>query len=193
MIRKVGLTGGIGSGKTTVAKVFEILKVPVYYADKEAKRLMQEDEELRTAIQKAFGENVYKNGVLDRKQLAGIVFNDSNALEKLNALVHPVVRRDFSTWAEAQNSPYVIEESAILFETGLYKDFDEIISVICPKEERVERLLKRDKATKEQIEARMSAQIGDRERLEKSDYILQNGKDDLLLPQIIEIDKILRI
>ncbi len=192
-MRKVGLTGGIGSGKTVVAKVFEILEVPVYYADKEAKRLMQEDKELRLAIQKTFGQGIYKNGVLNRKQLAKIVFKDRNALEKLNALVHPVVRSDFSTWAEGQKTPYVIEESAILFETGLYKDFDKIISVLCPKEERVERILKRDKATKEQIEARMSVQIGDRERLEKSDYILQNGKDDLLLPQVIEIDKILRI
>ncbi len=189
---KIGLTGGIGSGKTTVAKVFESLGIPIYYADACAKSLMEENEQLRSDIQKVFGEKVYKKGVLNRKYLAEIVFEDKKALEKLNALVHPRVRADFKNWAKKQGTPYVIEESAIIFEIAIEKDFDKIISVICPLEERMERILQRDCTTKKQVQARMAMQIGDKKRIEKSDYLLKNGKDELLLPQIIEIDNILR-
>lgn len=189
---KVGLTGGIGSGKSTVAQVFELLGIPIYVADKQAKLLMHNNDELRQSIQSRFGESIYKVGELDRKALSHIVFNDKKALADLNKLVHPIVRCDFSNWAAMQKSPYVIEESAILFETGLYKDFDIVISVLCPMSERIERLLKRDKATIEQIQARINAQVYDTIRQEKSDYILQNGKDDLLLPQVTALDKVLR-
>lgn len=189
---KVGLTGGIGSGKTTVAQLFELLRIPVYYADKEAKRLMHEDANLQKAIQSVFGKAIYSNGYLDRKALAAIVFKDAKVLAKLNSLVHPVVREDFLSWANRQQAAYVVEESAILFETELYKEFDCIVSVLCPMEERVDRLLKRDANTKAEIQARMSAQIDDKIREEKSDYLLQNAKDDLLLPQIIALDKAIK-
>lgn len=190
---KVGLTGGIGSGKTTVARIFEILQIPVYYADVQAKLLMHEDSVLREAIAHAFGQQIYKSGALDTKALAHIVFQDTKALAQLNALVHPVVRNDFIRWAETQKkAPYVVEESAILLETGLYKDFDCIVSVLCPLQERTKRLLERDATTEKQIQARMAAQVTDAVREEKSDYILQNGKDDLLLPQVIALDKAIR-
>lgn len=191
-MQKVGLTGGIGSGKTTVAKVFEILGIPIYYADKEAKRLMHENNRLKVQIQETFGQHVYRNDVLDRKALAAIVFENPKALQKLNSLVHPVVRSDFAIWAACQNVPYVIEESAILLETGLSEDFDCIVSVLAPMQERLNRLQQRDGATVEQIELRMNAQVDDAVRREKSDYLLQNGKDDLLLPQIMALDKALR-
>lgn len=189
---KVGLTGGIGSGKTTVARVFEVLGVPVYYADKEAKRLMIENSDLRIAIQQEFGKATYNTEGIDREYLAKIVFKDARALAKLNSLVHPVVRQDFKEWAVFQKVPYVIQESAILFETGLYLSFDKIISVLSPMEERLVHLLLRDKSSKEQIQARMNAQVSDKIRQEKSDYILQNSQEDLLLPQIIKIDRELR-
>ncbi len=189
---KVGLTGGIGSGKTTVAKVFEAFGIPIYYADKEAKLLMLHNSALRTAIQAKFGEKTYNSNGLDRRYLAKIVFQDDEALKSLNALVHPIVRRDFNEWVQLQKTPYVIQESAILFETGFYEDFDVIISVLCPMRERIERLLQRDNSTVEQIKARMNAQVTDKIRVEKSDYVLQNGQDDLLLSEIIKLDSILR-
>lgn len=190
---KVGLTGGIGSGKTTVARIFEILQIPVYYADVQAKLLMHENSALREAITQVFGQQIYKSKGLDTKALARIVFQDAKALTQLNALVHPVVRNDFIRWAKIQQkAPYVVEESAILLETGLYKDFDCIVSVLCPLEERTKRLLERDATTEKQIQARIAAQVTDTVREEKSDYILQNGKDDLLLPQVIALDKAIR-
>ncbi|PVX50775.1 dephospho-CoA kinase [Balneicella halophila] len=189
---KIGLTGGIGSGKTTAARVFEMLGAPIYFADARAKELMHTDELLRKKIQETFGDQIYKAQQLDRKALAKIVFNDEKALEKVNGLVHPVVRKDFHNWAQQQDAPYVIEESAILFETGLYIDFDYLVSVISPMEERIARLQERDNTTVEKIEARMKAQVNDEIRKEKSDYILKNGKDDLLLPQIIALDKVFK-
>lgn len=191
-MKKIGLTGGIGSGKTTVSRIFEILGIPVYYADREAKRLMHENTDLKRAIQQEFGENIYKKNILDRKALAAIVFKDLAALQRLNALVHPVVRSDFADWAERQNTPYVIEESAILLETGLAADFNYIVSVLTPIQERIERLLRRDKTTERQLQMRIDAQVSDAIRREKSDYVLKNGKDDLLLPQIIALDEALR-
>lgn len=190
---KVGLTGGIGSGKTTAARIWEMLGIPVYYADAKAKHLMHENIALRKAIIDAFGAHVYPSGKLDRKALAQIVFQDTDALSLLNSLVHPVVRDDFKGWAEEQDAPYVIEESAILLETGLYKDFDIIVSVLCPMQERVERLLARDKTSVEQIQARIAAQVTDNIRREKSDYILKNGQEDLLLPQVVALDANLRL
>ncbi len=189
---KVGLTGGIGSGKTTVARLFELLGIPVYFADKEAKRLMHTHQKLRIAIRRVFGDDIYKDGSLNTSKLAEIVFQDGEALSQLNALVHPVVRADFVQWTEQQKAPYVIEESAILFETGLYKDFDYVVSILCPMEERIKRLLERDSITKKQIQARMAVQVSDAFRKEKSDYLLKNGKDDLLLPQVFGLDEILR-
>ncbi len=189
---KVGLTGGIGSGKTTVARLFGFLGIPIYFADTEAKKLVHTHQELRSAIQRIFGDDIYKNNSLNTSKLAEIVFNDGAALAQLNALVHPVVRADFMQWAERQKAPYVIEESAILLETGLYKDFDCVISVIAPMNERISRILERDATTEEQIQARMAAQVNDVFRKEKSDYVLKNGKDDLLLPQVFHLDETIR-
>lgn len=188
---KVGLTGGIGSGKTTVAKIFQSLGIPVYNADNEAKRLMEEDKELVEAMKQTFGKGAYKLGILDRKYIANIIFNDEKALEKINALVHPAVQKDFHLrWAKEQKTPYVIEESALLFESDLFKSFDFVISVITPMSERVERLLKRDKdTTLKQIQARINNQVSDEVRKKKSDALLYNGAENLLLPQVLELDK----
>lgn len=190
-IFKVGLTGGIGSGKTTVAKIFQSLGIAVYNADNEAKRLMEEDVALMEAIRRTFGKGVYKLGFLDRKYLANIIFNDEKALEKINELVHPVVQKDFHLrWANEQKSHYIIEESALLFESDLYKSFDFVISVIAPMNERIERLVLRDKgATQQQVKARIANQVSDEIRKKKSDALLYNGIEDLLLPQVIELDK----
>lgn len=188
---KVGLTGGIGSGKTTVAKIFQSIGIPVYNADNEAKRLMEEDDELVEAMKKTFGGGTYKLGILDRKYIANIIFNDEKALEKINALVHPAVQKDFhSRWAKEQKTPYIIEESALLFESDLFKSFDFVISVITPINERIERLLKRDKGiTLKQIQARIKNQVSDEARKKKSDALLYNGAENLLLPQVLELDK----
>lgn len=187
----VGLTGGIGSGKTTVAQVFQILGIPVYNSDTEAKRLMHENTTLKNALKRNFGADIYDTtNTLNRQQLANIVFHDKTALAKLNTLVHPAVRTDFKLWVEKQTSSFVIQESAILIETGIYKNFDFIIGVFCPMDERIERLLQRDQsATKESIYARIKMQISETERRKFLNAVLKNGKDDLLLPQIRTLNK----
>ncbi len=185
---KVGLTGGIGSGKTTVAKVLQALNVPVYIADKEAKRLLNESPFIKTEIIRLFGKELYEAGVLDRKLLAKIIFNDAKSLEKVNQLVHPEVRKDFFLWTQSQvGTKYVVQESALLFETDLYQSFELKISVITPKEERLQRVLNRDNMTREAIEKRMAAQTTDEVRLAKSDFILHNGERDYLLKQVLEV------
>ena len=184
----VGLTGGIGSGKSTVAEFFRLLGVPVYTSDSEARKLMQTDSLIRKNLIQAFGESVYlETGDLNREVLAKIIFNDADALKKVNAIVHPQVRQHYQKWLLKQTeAKYVIQESAILFDTGLYKSFDKIITVTADKAIRIDRVLKRDSCTKESVLERMSKQISEKEKITKSDFVIYNN-DELIIPQIIRI------
>lgn len=171
----VGLTGGIGSGKSTVARFFEELGVPVYFADDRAKALMTHDEVLKRAITELLGESAYmSDGRLNRPYIAGVVFNNADLLDKLNGLVHPAVGKDFKAWAALQNTAYVIKEAAILFENGSYTAADKNILVTAPIELRIERVISRDGATKESILARMQHQWPDEQKIPLADYLIEN-------------------
>ena len=170
----IGLTGGIGSGKTTVAKLFTELGVPVYNSDLQAKNLMQDSKEIRTAIIDLLGEESYALQKLNKKYRADKVFGDKELLQKLNAIVHPAVREDFISWVKKKRTPYVIQEAAILFENNSYKIFDKIILVKAPKEARLERILARDNTSREEILARMENQWDDSKKIPLADYIIEN-------------------
>ncbi len=185
----VGLTGGIGSGKTTVAKHFMSLGVPVYIADEEAKKLMNRSKVIKRKLIQLFGEKAYTNGTLNRPFLANIIFNDKDYLEKMNAIVHPRVARHFEKWTLKQNTPYVIKEVAILFENGGYNACDAVITVTSPKEIRIERLLKRDNTTLAKIEAIMKNQWTDAEKIKLSDFVIENIKLQNTKKQVDEIHK----
>lgn len=184
---KIGLTGGIGSGKTTVAKIFELLGVPVYYADDAARRIMNEDEELKAAIQNQFGVGSYKNGELDRDYLAKKVFNDSSQLEILNSLVHPATLRDADKWTQQQQTPYTIKEAALIFESGAAEKLDYIIGVSAPMELRIKRTMERNNISYDEVVKRISNQLDEKIKLKLCDFIVQNDERQLLIPQVIEI------
>ena len=184
---KVGLTGGIGSGKTFVGAVFTKLGIPVFNADIEAKKCMAENELLKQEIQNVFGAKVYKNGLLENKILAEIVFNDKQKLAKLNLLVHPVVKQNFENWCETQTSSVVIKEAAILFESNSYLGLDKVICVSAPEEIRIQRVIKRDNILKESVIARIASQMSALEKERLSDFVIVNDGKELILPQIIKI------
>jgi dephospho-CoA kinase len=193
MTKIIGITGGIGSGKTTVANEFALQGIPVYITDQEAKKLMQSDTVLNQ-IREEFGETVFENGVLIRERLSEIVFNDTARLNKLNGIVHPAVKQHFKQWLfERQNEQFVIYESAILFESGSYKDCDFIINVIAPLEIRIQRVILRDKTTRKKVLDRMKNQWKDEEKSSKSDFILENTNVEALNLGIVKILKILGI
>lgn len=173
----IGLTGGIGSGKTTAAKYFEELGFPLYNSDLRARKLQNENPEVIQKIKDVFGEEAYNNEGMNRPFIASKTFNDKEKLKQLNAIVHPAVFNDFKTWIEEQNTDYVIKEAAILIESGSYKDCDIIISVVADKEIRITRTIERDGLTREQILNRMANQLTDEERKEYSDYIIDNSQD----------------
>lgn len=170
----IGLTGGIGSGKTTVAKLFTELGVPVYNSDLKAKKLMQDSKEVRTAIIDLLGEESFTFKKLNKKYIADKVFGDKELLQKLNAIVHPAVRKDFISWVKTKRTPYVIQEAAILFENNSYKRFDKVILVKAPKEQRLERILARDNISKEEILARMENQWDDSKKIPLADFTIEN-------------------
>lgn len=173
----IGLTGGIGSGKTTIAQWFQEKGIPVYNSDFEAKKLMNENEDLIQQLIELFGDETYKNGEYNRSYVASKVFNDKELLNQLNAIVHPAVFKHFDEWLDNQNSSFVVKEAAILFESGSYKDCDYIISVIADEEIRIDRVAKRDQLNEDQIRSRMKSQWADQQRIEKSDFIIENNKD----------------
>lgn len=173
-MKVVGLTGGIGSGKTTVANFFRELNVPVFIADEEAKKIMNRDAAVKKKIKELFGEDSYTGGDLDRKKLASKVFHDKSRLESLNAIVHPAVGRHFEEWKKAQTGSYVIYEAAILFEKGSDKKCDFVILVTAPYDLRIQRLQKRDRSSIEEIEARMAHQWPDDKKAALADFIIEN-------------------
>ncbi len=184
---KIGLTGGIGSGKTTVAAIFETLGIPVYYADDAAKRLMNNNPELRHSITRHFGEASYKDGELDRKYLAGVVFSNKEKLDLLNSLTHPVTIKDAAAWMEQQNAPYVIKEAALLFESGAAEHLDKVIGVYAPQHIRVQRVMERDGLSPTEIMKRISRQMDEEAKMKLCDFVITNNEQTLVIPQVLEL------
>lgn len=188
---RIGITGGIGSGKTTVCKVFELLGIPVFYADSIAKSIMHTDAELKDQIIRVFGKDSYsENGDLDRAYISSIVFKDEAELQKLNSLVHPAVFRAFDLWVSEQvNVPYVMKEAALLFESDSYKMCDQTILVLAPEEIRIARVTERDKISEDEVKLRMKKQWPDAEKQKLANYILRNDESHLLIPEIIDLHR----
>jgi dephospho-CoA kinase len=187
MVLKVGLTGGIGSGKSTVARVFELLKVPVYYADAASKRLYHTDKELMASLKQHFGEDIYTGDQLERQKLAAIVFNEPGKLELLNQLVHPPTIRDAEEWMLRQKAPYVIKEAALLFESGSVSGLDYIIGVYAPTHLRIKRTMDRDGVSRDEVLARMNRQIDEDIKMRLCDFVITNNEQELVIPQVIQL------
>jgi len=185
---RVGLTGGLGSGKTTVARIFEVLGIPVYYADDQAKKLMNENEGLKKKIISHFGPEVYKTGELDRSYLASVVFDNKQKLELLNSLVHPVTIADANTWMNEQNSPYAIKEAALIFESGVAEHLDYVIGVSAPQPLRIQRAMKRDNLQREEVVARMKRQMEESIKMNLCDFVIINDGQQLVIPQVLELN-----
>ena len=186
---RIGLTGGIGSGKTTVAKIFEALSIPVFYADDAAKQLMNTNEELKKSIIQNFGEATYKNGELDRKHLASIVFSNKEKLELLNSITHPLTIQNAEDWMKRQTSPYIIKEAALLFESGTAERLDYVIGVYAPQHIRVKRVMDRDNMTTEEVMKRISRQIDEEMKMKLCNFVITNNEQALVIPQVLELDK----
>jgi dephospho-CoA kinase len=191
MTKIIGLTGGIGSGKTTIARLFEAEGIPVYIADDEAKKIMILPETVHL-VGEYFGQDVIVNHLIDRKKLAEIVFNHPEKLKELNKIIHPLVKNHFDYWVKKQKSPFVIKEAAILFESGSYKYCDQIITVIASEETRIKRVMARDNSTKEAVLDRIKNQWTDSQRTSKSDYVIENENLNKAKLQFQEILKKLK-
>ncbi|MCU0362932.1 MAG: dephospho-CoA kinase [Bacteroidales bacterium] len=190
-VLKVGVTGGIGSGKTTVCRIFSALGVPVFSADAEARRIMDGDDGIKPEIRKITGEDLYSSGLLDRSRMAELIFNDPGILKKVNMLVHPAVFKGYEAWLVLQDFPYAIIEAAILFESGGYRKVDRIISIIAPEEERLGRVMLRNNLTREQVLDRMRNQIADDDRIKLSDFVIDNSENSMIVPEVLRIHKVL--
>ncbi|HBC79454.1 MAG TPA: dephospho-CoA kinase [Bacteroidales bacterium] len=184
---KLGVTGGIGSGKTTVCKVFGVLGIPVFSADEEAKKLLDTDKDIQIEINRLAGMDLFSSGKLDRPVLAKIIFNNRHLLEKVNSIIHPAVFRSFGDWFYKQDSPYSIMEAAILFESGADRFMDRIVTVVTPLEERIERLVKGNRFSRDQVIERIKNQIDDESRVKLSDFVIYNSENNMIIPAIIGI------
>ena len=184
---KLGITGGIGSGKTSVCRIFSILGIPVFSADTEAQNIMGSDESVISGINRLAGKDLYTGGSLDRMALATLIFNDPEMLKKVNSLVHPVVFDEFNRWAGRQTTPYVIMEAAILFESGAAALVDRVATVYAPVEERIARVTRRNRLTREQVIERIRNQMDDDARLKMSDYVINNSENEMIIPVILRI------
>lgn len=188
-MKLIGITGGIGSGKSTIAKVFMSLSYPVYNSDTKAKELINSNEELINSIKLSFGNDIYNSNGLDRKKMASIVFNNPEKLELLNSIIHPAVGKDFEKWIDLQNTSFILKEAAILFETGIYKSLHKTILVSAPQETRIERVIKRDNTNQEEVLSRMNNQWSEEKKTELADYVIDNSGNKLVIPQVLEIIK----
>ena len=184
---KIGITGGIGSGKSTVAKLFEVLGIPVYYADNAAKQLMNENETLKQQVQKEFGNEAYTNGKVNRKYIADIVFANPEKLELLNSLVHPATLQDAEEWMNKQDAPYTIKEAALIFESGAQEQLDYVIGVYAPTPLRIQRTMQRDNISREEVMARMNKQIDETIKMRLCDFVITNDEQQMVIPQVIEL------
>jgi dephospho-CoA kinase len=190
-VLQIGITGGIGSGKSTVSRVFRLLGIPVLNADEVAKRLMQEDASIQQSIIQQFGDAAYSAGKLNRQYLAQIVFNDEQQLAKLNAITHPATIQYSNNWAQLQVAPYVIKEAALLFESGSYKELDKIIGVYAPENVRLKRAAARDGASEEAIRKRMQRQMNEDEKMARCDYIIKNDETISVIEQVLSLHQTL--
>lgn len=184
---KIGLTGGIGSGKSTVAKIFEQLGVPVYYADAASKRLYQTDPGLIENLKHYFGHDIYTNGQLNRSKLAGIVFGNNEKLALLNQLVHPPTIRDAEAWFARQTTPYVIKEAALLFESGSVEGLDYVIGVFAPVHLRLKRVMERDQVQRQDVLNRMNKQLSESIKMKLCDFVITNDEQELVIPQVTRL------
>ncbi|MRG45636.1 dephospho-CoA kinase [Chitinophaga sp. SYP-B3965] len=190
----IGITGGIGSGKSTVARIFGLLGIPVYSADDAAKEIMVKDQLLIGQIKDHFGAEAYlPDGSLNRKFISNIVFNDKSQLEKLNSIVHPATIRDSEAWAQRQRSPYVIKEAALLFETESFHHVDKVIGVYAPESLRILRVMKRDGVSRNDVLARMHKQIDDRIKMKLSDHVIYNDEQQMVIPQVLALHKLFQL
>jgi len=192
MVQMIGLTGGIGSGKSVVAKVFATLGIPVFNADEAAKQIMQTSPTIKAKLIQQFGTDIYHELGLDKEKLAAIVFNDPFQLQLLNAIVHPVTIQAAKDWASKQSSPYVIKEAALIFESGAADGLFKVIGVTAPLSLRIHRVMQRDGITKDQVEARMRNQISDTIKMRLCDYVIENNNHQMVIPQVLAIDKAIR-
>ena len=190
-MKLIGITGGIGSGKSTIAKVFESMGYPVYNSDTRAKYLINNNTELIKSIKNSFGNDIYNSQGLDRQKMASLVFNNPEKLKLLNSITHPAVGNDFNLWANSQSTPFVLKEAAILFETGIYKSLYKTILVSAPQETRIERVIKRDNTTAKEVLARMKNQWSEEKKTELADYVIDNSGEKLVIPQVIELIQVL--
>ena len=184
---KLGVTGGIGSGKTSVWRVLGVLGIPVFSADPEAQIIMNTDRSVINSINDIAGRDLYTDGRLNKEELASLIFHDPGLLKKVNSLVHPVVLEHFREWADMQTTPYVIMEAAILFESGASKLVDRVATVVAPVEERIYRVIVRNKLTREQVTDRIKNQMDDEEKIRLSDYVINNSENEMIIPVILSI------
>ena len=186
---KVGITGNIGGGKTTVSKIFELLGVPVFYADDAAKNIMVNDDLLIEQVKEVFGnESYFDDGSLNRKHIAAIVFNDQQQLAKLNSITHPAVFRAFDNWvADISGAPYVMKEAALLFESNSYKMCNKTIMVTAPPELRIKRVMQRDNITRAEVESRNARQFDEAKKIGMADYLVKNDESELVIPQVLKL------
>ncbi len=191
---KLGVTGGIGSGKTTVCRIFAVLGAPVFSTDTEASIIMETDEGVKKELNNLAGKDLYSSGHLDRPELARLIFNDTELLGKVNSLVHPMVFKHYLDWANAQTKPYSVMEAAILFESGASGLVDMTLTVVTPANERIERIVKGNKMTAEQVMERIKNQVDDESRIKRSDFVVYNSENDMIIPVILEIhEKLLKL
>ncbi len=188
---QVGITGGIGSGKTTVCLLFQTLGIPIYDADAAAKRLMTKDPELKKQITVMFGEEAYVDAELNRVLISKLVFGNKHLLDQLNNLVHPAVAQDTEKWIIGQKAPYVIKEAALLIESGSYNKLDKLIVISAPEELRIQRVMDRNQITRAEVQARIQNQLPEAKKLEMADYIILNDGENTLLPQVLTIHRAL--
>ncbi|MBK9733332.1 MAG: dephospho-CoA kinase [Chitinophagaceae bacterium] len=187
---KIGITGGIGTGKTTVCHIFETLGIPVFYADDESKKMLEEDEEIAHSIKNVFGEDIYHEKKLDKKALAAIVFNNPEKLAALNSITHPAVFRKFESWATQQkNVPYIIKEAALIFEAGADAFLDAVIVVASPEWLRIERVSQRDHSNESAIRSRMKNQWPEEKKIKRARFIIHNDEEQLIIPQVLSIHR----
>lgn len=190
---KAGITGGIGSGKTTVCRLFELIGIPVFYADEEARKIMDTDPALVAAISSLFGRDIYKDQTLDRKRLGEIVFNAPDKLAQLNALVHPATIEHADQWMAArQNVPYALKEAAIFFESNSHLHMDVMIGVDAPEDIRIERVIRRNHISREEVLQRMARQMNNEEKMSRCDYVIMNDDRHALIPQVLQLHETLK-
>jgi dephospho-CoA kinase len=192
-VLKIGLTGGIGSGKTMVARIFELLGIPVYYADAAAKTIMNEDESLKALIIEHFGKAAYTDGTLNRAYISSIVFQNKEKLALLNSLVHPATIRAAEKWMLQQQAAYAIKEAALIFESGSQNGLDLVIGVYAPKSLRILRTMQRDTISRDEVLKRMSNQVNEELKMKLCDFVIYNNEQQLLIPQVIALhEKLLK-